>query len=237
LQKWFPESLAVKDSQPEFTPVYQDEADGEGGARGNFRTDNPDAVRNSLLDSLNEQERAEVYALVEADVRTTYEKKYQETTQLQQQQWQEWMQSFRDTVSAEVQQKLQFLARETTTLAIAIAEKVIRREVKTDPEIVVRALQTLLYKLEAGAPLTITVHPDDAAYLTDQSELRSRLHIERIKEDRRLDRGGCQVSVARQEWDATVQSQLEALLEIIEENLAGELPLAETDGEDDAGLD
>jgi len=124
-------------------------------------------------------------------------------------------------LEAETQAVLEGVARSAADLALIVAERIVRREVVADPAIVARALEDLLLRLPASAPLTVTVHPDDAAWLDDQPDLRTRLRIAAVQPDRRMTRGGALVVADRREWDATVDGQLAALAEAVEAALAG----------------
>jgi flagellar biosynthesis/type III secretory pathway protein FliH len=57
-------------------------------------------------------------------------------------------------------------------------------------------------------------------WLRGAPELRERLRIAEIKEDRRLERGGCLVKAGDNEWDATVERQLAVLGEALQEALS-----------------
>ena len=72
----------------------------------------------------------------------------------------------------ELRDALATLARETTTAAIIMATKLVRREVAQEPEVLVRAIETVLYKAAAGCPLSVTVHPEDAAWLEAAPAIR-----------------------------------------------------------------
>mgnify|MGYP002066460784 CR=1 FL=1 len=76
---------------------------------------------------------------------------------------------------------------------------------------------TALFKAEAGCSMSVTLHPDDAAWLADAATVRERLRIREIKEDRRLEAGGAVVKIDDLEWDATIASQLERLGQVVEE--------------------
>ncbi len=124
-------------------------------------------------------------------------------------------------LEAETQAVLEGVARSAADLALIVAERIVRREVVADPAIVARALEDLLLRLPASAPLTVTVHPDDAAWLDDQPDLRTRLRIAAVQPDRRITRGGALAVADRREWDATVNGQLATLAEAVEAALAG----------------
>ena len=123
-------------------------------------------------------------------------------------------------LEAESRALLESVARAGADLALAVAERIVRREVAADPGVLARAIESVLLRLRAGVTLTVTVSPDDARYLEGEPELCRRLGIAAIQPDRRLARGGCVVSADRREWDATLAGQLEALGDAIAAALA-----------------
>jgi len=131
------------------------------------------------------------------------------------------------------------MAVEAAGLAVALARKIIRDTVDADPDFVVRTLETALFKAQDSHPLTAVLHPDDAEYLAQKPELLSRLRIEKIVPDRRMEKGGCRVRAGVQEWDASLTRQVDTLAAIVEETLAaGEVALVPGPGDnDDPGLE
>jgi len=96
-------------------------------------------------------------------------------------------------------------------LAVAMAAKIVRAAVAADPAVLTATIETVLFKIERDTPLTVTVHPEDAAWLEDHPDTVADLRIGEIVADRRVTRGGCRVQAAGREWDASLESQLQAL--------------------------
>jgi flagellar biosynthesis/type III secretory pathway protein FliH len=209
-----------------------------------FRPEAGFADAAGLLSSLSRDERAQVVTLVENDLRREYEQRCQEESAAREAALAErqaaetaqrarWQEEFAGGVRREVEAALASLAQHTAAIARLMAEKLVRREVAADPEVLLRALETVLFKVEAGCSLQVTVHPDDAAWLRQQTEACARLRIAEIKDDRRLDPGGALVKADGHEWDATIERQLDVLAETLAEALA--LPAPEPgEGGDDA---
>lgn len=130
-------------------------------------------------------------------------------------------------------------AVQAADLAIALAGKIIRDTANVDHGMVVRTLETALYKAQDINPLTAVLHPDDAEFLARKPELMGRLRIENVVPDRRMEKGGCLVRAGSREWDATLSRQVDTLAAIVEETLAaGEVELVSGPGEnDDPGLE
>ncbi len=116
-----------------------------------------------------------------------------------------------DALAREQVQTQAALAREAVRLAVVMAERILRRELASDTGAVVRAVEMLLRKVSAAASLRVTVNPEDASYLRAQPEQLARLRVVEVREDRRVERGGCLVEADRRQWDATVSGQLETL--------------------------
>jgi len=184
----------------------------------------------NLLRQLSRSERAQVLELIEKDLRREYEERHREETAVREaaeaerilaekEQHERWQRELAAGMRREVRDALATLARQTAAIASVMATKLVRREVEQDPDILVRALETVLYKSAAGCPLSVTVHPDDAAWLDAAPAVRERLRIREIKEDRRLERGGCLVKTDELEWDATVERQLTVLADALDEAL------------------
>jgi flagellar biosynthesis/type III secretory pathway protein FliH len=102
--------------------------------------------------------------------------------------------------------------------------------------VLLRAVETILFKAEPGVRLEVTCHPDDAALFIGSPDLRARLRIGEVKEDRRIARGGCLVRAGDLEWDATLQRQLSVLEEVAHAALAGKAAPEEATGDDPALL-
>jgi len=227
MQKWCPEPLTVEPGQGAFVPLseWHDEAV-DAAARG-FRPEAGFTDSKCLLESLSQEERAEVIKLLEVDVVRRFEELHREAEAARDEaaarlfaEHERWQDEFAAAVRREVEDALNNLAARTVEMAHLMAEKLIRREVASDPQVLVRALETILYKVEAGCSLQVAVHPDDAAWLSEQPDVRERLRIAEVKEDRRLERGGALVKTLDEEWDVTIERQLAVLGEALEEALS-----------------
>ena len=209
-----------------------------------FRPEAGFADAAGLLASLSREERAQVVTLVENDLRREYERRHQEEAAAREAaaaerqaaeavQRARWQDEFAGGVRREVEAALATLAQHTAAIARLMAEKLVRREVAADPEVLLRTLETVLFKVEAGCSLRVTVHPDDAEWLRQQAEACARLRITEVKDDRRLEPGGALVKADDQEWDASIERQLDVLAESLTEALALPAP-APGEGGDDA---
>jgi len=100
-------------------------------------------------------------------------------------------------------------------LSLAVARKVIVREVSQDRQIVLRLIRTALQNLNERDELTIRVNPDDHALLTTSQNdaLKSELAAVRfvLKSDPTVEVGSCQVETERGTVDAGFEAQLEEI--------------------------
>ena len=119
--------------------------------------------------------------------------------------------------SAALRHEERTLANDAVGLALTLAKKIIRDTVEIDRGMVLRTLETALFKVGDARPLSVSLHPDDVELLENEPALKASLHIEKIVADRRVERGGCRIRAGRREWDATLSGQLDALSAVVEE--------------------
>jgi flagellar assembly protein FliH len=100
-------------------------------------------------------------------------------------------------------------------LAVAIAERIIRREIATNPQITLELLRETL-QLAAGSPqLTIRLHPQDCETLGAQADSLAKrlagLATVEVVPDATLTPGGCRIETAQGSIDASLETQLERI--------------------------
>ena len=103
--------------------------------------------------------------------------------------------------------------REVVRLAIAIAEKIVRREVRLDPEIVQPLVHVALGRAAGKSPVTLCVHPDDyRTLLPGSAELsQSEGRDVALVADRTVERGGCLIRTDCGDIDARIEEQFREL--------------------------
>ena len=196
------------------------------GAR-QFRREAGFTDSKSLMGSLTQDERRQVYELVELELSAEYqareaalqvefERRLAEAKEETRLMVDVWTSQIADVFSNEIKQAASASAR----LAVRIAEKILRSALAVDPEPLVRVIETTLFKTSGDEPLTIQVNPVDAAWLEGQPGLRERLNIGQIVPDRRIEQGGTLIRCGNREWDATLRRQLETLDEVVNEMIA-----------------
>ncbi|MBK8166131.1 MAG: hypothetical protein IPK64_09205 [bacterium] len=233
MQKWCPEAFApeVGDEGPDSGAVFRGlegpvaaPKDGEDGPDLGFQRETGYTDPRSLLATLTREERADLYELAEMDVAGAYEARQKQQEDEYATRLADAKREAADSVAAwtrdlegAVRADLAEAAAGAARLAIRIAEKIVRATVNVDHEVLARALETILHKQQSASPLRVTASPRDALWLADQADLRARLNIDVVADDRRLADGDCRVRSDGREWDLTVGGQLEVLAEIIEE--------------------
>jgi flagellar assembly protein FliH len=114
--------------------------------------------------------------------------------------------------------------RDLVELAFEIAEKIVRQRVAADPATTVGVLEHALRKAFVRDGLTVLCNPDDLERLSASSDvLQARvgsLNGLRLIGDRRISRGGVVVRTDAGDIDATIESQLERLRDLLFEERA-----------------
>ncbi|MBI5563047.1 MAG: hypothetical protein HY894_09405 [Deltaproteobacteria bacterium] len=108
---------------------------------------------------------------------------------------------------------------EMTGLALAIARKVIQREIETSPEAVMGAVRAAVDAITAGREITMKVNPKDLETVRRHSpeiDAWSGTRPVRLAGDEAVSRGGCVIETNLQEADATVDGCLAAIEERLE---------------------
>jgi flagellar biosynthesis/type III secretory pathway protein FliH len=104
-------------------------------------------------------------------------------------------------------------------LAVRIAEKVIGATLDVAPEAVLSVVSAALRRVLVRDRLVLEVSPADFALVRDHvAELTEHLggfHRVEVVAERRVGRGGCVVRTVEGEIDATVESQLERVQELL----------------------
>jgi flagellar assembly protein FliH len=93
-------------------------------------------------------------------------------------------------------------------LAVAIARRVLHRELSLDPEALLGVVKAALHKLEAREASRLRVHPADAAMVREYFEQADRGERIEIQADAKLERGAVLFDTVRGSLDASVETQL-----------------------------
>ncbi|HZR99613.1 MAG TPA: FliH/SctL family protein [Chloroflexota bacterium] len=108
------------------------------------------------------------------------------------------------------------LEEQLVELALAVAAKVVAREVERDPALVVGVVRDTLAELQDATIVRLRVHPDDHALVAPHWErLRQQRGAEQglLVADERVQRGGCIVETAVGRVDAQLDTRLAQVAE------------------------
>ncbi len=236
MQKWYPESFSNEDStataqapQTDFEGLMPEEdmADFTPSLTAQFRSESGFLDSGQLMNNLTREERAQVFDLVEQDVLEQYNIKTMEMTEsfnekieIAQKQYDESINIWAREINRFTEQELKKSSVAAARLAIMLAEKIIRCHVAIDEGVLARTLETSMFKIQSAEGITVTVNPEDVKDLKGNSELLKNLNIAAVESDRRIQCGGCLVRNSEREWDATIESQLGSLAELVEEMIS-----------------
>ncbi len=116
--------------------------------------------------------------------------------------------SFRETLFAACEKEL-------TALALAIAKKVVQREVEARPDGVLECVRAALRAVAAGGEVAVRVNPKDfevvSEYRPELMKLCDGLRGLGVESDELVARGGCMVYTSCGEIDATIASVTEEI--------------------------
>jgi flagellar assembly protein FliH len=98
-------------------------------------------------------------------------------------------------------------------MALNIARKVIKTELKINPDIISNVLKSVLEKLATiEKEIFVRLNPEDKEILNQNlSEVGSHLQEIKIEGDERITKGGCVVETNYSTIDATIETQLEEI--------------------------
>ena len=106
---------------------------------------------------------------------------------------------------------------EVVELALAIARKVICREVKMDKEVVVCVAKEALARVEDSATINIKMNPSDLQFINETkyqlSDLVDNIEDVTLTAEERIESGGCIIETNLGEIDARIENQLQAVEE------------------------
>jgi flagellar assembly protein FliH len=103
--------------------------------------------------------------------------------------------------------------RELLSLVIAIVKQLVRREVKSDPNLIIGVVREALSILPVNSRnVRLMVHPEDAELIREIYALGDSELGWSLVEDPVINRGGCKVVTETSQIDATLDSRLASLI-------------------------
>ncbi|NVK31761.1 MAG: flagellar assembly protein FliH [Gammaproteobacteria bacterium] len=101
---------------------------------------------------------------------------------------------------------------ELMRMVVAIAQQLVRRELKTQPGEIIGTIRACLQQLPSSAVnVSVHVHPEDAALIRNLLSEAGSDADWKLKEDPLISRGGCMIHTDKSQIDATLESQLQRL--------------------------
>jgi flagellar assembly protein FliH len=103
--------------------------------------------------------------------------------------------------------------KELLSLVIAIVKQLLRREVKSDPNLIVGVVREALSVLPVSSNnVRLLLHPEDAELIREVYALGDNEVGWSLVEDPVINRGGCKVVTETSQIDGTLESRLAALI-------------------------
>src|SRR5258706_8528869 len=113
------------------------------------------------------------------------------------------------------------VARELASLALAlaVARQMVRRALKVRPELVLPVIEEALASLpRMTQPCQLILHPEDAALVCAHlaQDLAASNWV--LRQDTRVERGGCRVETASGDVDATLETRWQRIVPNLAQN-------------------
>ena len=109
------------------------------------------------------------------------------------------------------------IEKEVVELALAIARKVVCREIKMDREVVVCVAREALARVEDPGKIKIKMNPEDLNFLNETrhklSDLIGNLDSVSLEAEENIQSGGCIIETNLGEIDALIENQIQAVEE------------------------
>jgi len=104
------------------------------------------------------------------------------------------------------------LEQQLVGLALAVAGPLVRREIRSDPGVVVGAVREALAALPGTARrVRVYVNPDDLELVREALAIDAGDEAWRLAEDPALERGGCRIESESSRVDASIETRLTAI--------------------------
>lgn len=115
--------------------------------------------------------------------------------------------------------QVQGMGMKLIVLSTQIAEKIIQRQVELEPELIIKQIETILAEISRVKSLAIRIHPSELDLVKAHEErfLKLTQEIEKIQFviDYSLEPGGCIVETDSGGVDATIETQLNRIQELL----------------------
>ncbi len=173
MQKWLPDAFSMEASAP--AAVFQaddlafesehhfqnnplDVENGQASKKRLFMSESGFSGPEAIMSHLTPDDRAQVFELVEQDIRRDYSNREHELREQlaadldqAQKKFQDTMESFSQNLQQAMSTHMKEVADMSARLAIQLAEKIVRSRVEAEPDILIKALETTLFKVAGCA--------------------------------------------------------------------------------------
>ena len=120
------------------------------------------------------------------------------------------------------------IEKEVVELALAIARKVVCREVSTNKDVIVGVAKEALSQVNVPGQITVKLNPSDLQVINDTKSHLTHLknHIDKLnfEPEDTIPCGGCLIETAMGKIDARLEKQLEMLDEVFQSELQKSAP-------------
>lgn len=127
---------------------------------------------------------------------------------------------------AERREMVQEARQSLLRLAVRMAEKIVRRVPMLEPSVVQAQVEAAIEQVARPCDVKVWIHPEDRPLVKQAlpravGQLSQSEHIS-LREDARMERGGCVVDYGTGRIDATLQTQIDRLVEALLPGEGGE---------------
>ncbi len=133
------------------------------------------------------------------------------------------LQRLSDALAVEQEDFFVRMEPELVRLTVAIAEKVVDRQLTLQPEILVEMTRTYLKRIREREVLNIRVHPDHLPMMTAEKlallQSADGIHEINLQEDRRVGRGGVILETPQGSLDGRLSAKLGVVSKAFDEAL------------------
>lgn len=129
------------------------------------------------------------------------------------------------TALQDASELLRGLEQELVELSLAIAEKVLEREVRLDPEIVLSVVRAALDEIDSATAVRVRVNPQDYELVASWWETVVRKPLankSQVVADERVQAGGCVIETQLGQVDAQLSTKLRQIVNTYRALLEGE---------------
>lgn len=103
--------------------------------------------------------------------------------------------------------------QELVALVVSMIKQLLRREVRTDPKLIIGVVREALSVLPVNCRnIRVVLHPDDVALVREVYGIGDMEQKWRIEDDLAIQRGGCRVISDTSQVDATLESRIATLI-------------------------